>query len=1201
MPYDIVTHQESLHCFVKESLPISDSFLQRQKRNIINLIPARLLEHCSMKNMVRFALLLTQIRTVQSSPVRLGPHNSALTELPTFCHGINAAIAPDTHAFNMSYAYYADSYMCTDQADLHAYQHSNLDKNGEVKLPDFTTIPGSFFNLPMAQAFSTMEQNPELAWDPEKKLLIIRDEVAQNDFFSKILNHLVETEKISAEDARKKEFEWRLTLAGQPLYIAPIREHSVEKRRSFKDLQKDTRAYIEENCVLETQIVNPEGRTIVETIIVKIDQWEQFLTWPDSYLRAQFNGPAISSTQSRIFDNTGFVLLLVPGIVSMSFLAPLRDWAKQRYYAAKGDEICRIVQNEALVEHAFSFIEVGDLGKVSYSGTLRGKKPFLHKPPALSKTIPVESNAIFYAANKQAGTQTELILAAKKYTDNVNQYENIVLTKQDASNYIGHRGNAPKNKAQSHDSGIRIEYDDLSETWRETLPPHMPLLSVEFQSGRTFVTIMGERYPLHMTAHNQYQVAVKYKNGESRLLPVYRDRISKSWHLKIDGEKPLFSPADESFIQQLKIEVDRTRTFEIRNNDNQAFYGDGKVIDVTSGGDTPSSFTAIEMNGEVIPVQTTSIDRHGIRYDTTSVNSMRDDSRTIVWDGDRWSLEGATSRYIAKSLKDSITPNMYASNVDIPHLSGPDQKGIRWDANQNGYLKVRNEFVQILPESHSTLLTPSGAPLSIVFRNGKYHLHKILMAEPPLSRAYNPVQPAVAQLPEASGGHDDRPTPEQADKTMKYFLENIWIESFENDDFYWKAQSYFETDDVKVEQVPSSQLQTVRTIISAKGEVAVLDISLDSKKRKILAGAELDLALSKYHERKSGNNIKHAIGLVQNLPSGNHMLTHSRVLHHTQNLIKTGSATIKGALDTLAYPPAERTLVLGNNDFLGEGSFALNACADLKTLYEALVKHVIPLSIARPNTILAPGTIYISQGIPAAIAEKHLHYQLSSRNFSVEAPIFFTAIIAPVFYNGKIVTIARKGEYLEYETAHNTTSILNLDDTLPSGKLLISKNEDAESFLKSGKCRNSQSRSIFAGKTLLSGEAALIESILRPHMANMANTNIFQNDFLIEDDKFLFIIGNEAKESHNFQPTIRKELLSTNEKSYQGTRYDWILHTSTGEMIDPKLQAVADNYLRVDSNDQSEFKSMISQRMHSLELAAGSGISMHRHDLAERK
>jgi len=120
-------------------------------------------------------------------------------------------------------------------------------------------------------------------------------------------------------------------------------------------------------------------------------------------------------------------------------------------------------------------------------------------------------------------------------------------------------------------------------------------------------------------------------------------------------------------------------------------------------------------------------------------------------------------------------------------------------------------------------------------------------------------------------------------------------------------------------------------------------------------------------------------------------------------------------------------------------------------------------------------------------------------------------------------------------------------------------------------------------------------------MANTINTNIFQNDFLIEGDKFLFVIGNEAKESHSFQPTIRKELLSTSDKSYQGTRYDWLLHTSTGEMIDSKLQALADNYLQVDSNDQSQFKSMISQRMHSLELAAGSGISMHRYDLAESK
>jgi hypothetical protein len=170
MPYDIVTHQESLHCFGKESRPVSDNFFQRQKRAIANLMRGKLPEQCSMKNMVFFSLLLAQIRTVQSSPIRLESHNFTLTEQPVFCPGINAAIARETHAFNMSYAYYANRYLCTDPADCHEDQSNNLNKTGAVRLEDLTTIPGSFFNFPTAQASSTTEQNPELEWDSEKKI-----------------------------------------------------------------------------------------------------------------------------------------------------------------------------------------------------------------------------------------------------------------------------------------------------------------------------------------------------------------------------------------------------------------------------------------------------------------------------------------------------------------------------------------------------------------------------------------------------------------------------------------------------------------------------------------------------------------------------------------------------------------------------------------------------------------------------------------------------------------------------------------------------------------------------------------------------------------------------------------------------------------------------------------------------------------------
>jgi len=1208
MPIDPSQHRASLGRFEHQhSTFIPNSIWQNRNNNLAQTISNKLPQTASAQSALLSFLLLSQITTVQSStagtPAFAAPHTTSDSAISTQASAVCKALPMVSQ--RQTYSPACPSSVACPVLVTACQTKTPLSFPERPSAALTTTISpvdnAGFLKLPMAAA--TTEQIPanSLIWNTRHKFYAVNDETVKGSIIKELTSILVQLDLLSQSKANELEFDWKQKVAGQTLYVIPTvtrKPRGIEKRRSFKSMNEDIMNHIKKNCAGEMEITDLNGRNKAEVKLFVIQEWKKFLKQPDSTLRKILHAPEVSKMMGKTFDFVGLVIFNTVEMISTAITDLLAAYYRRQHYQLTNDSICLLRQNRFALATIATSLELG--GTLNRPKTV---KKFFSKPPELSRTLPLDSEAIFFTRNKQLDTQTELIMTAQSHSERVNQFDPMVINSQTQSRYVGHN---PQKKGLPKDS-VPIEFDDAMGVWRESLPPHLPLLNVELQSGRTFVMIHGERYPLRLAGYMKYQIVVKRPSGEVDFLPVYRDRISKSWHLKTKDRQPIFPPDDEALIQRIKIEVDDSRKFELVANDNPAFYGDANIVKVSDASTGVALADALEMNGEVIPIHKISVERRGSRYDVLDPYNPYNDAHSPVWDGDRWSLEPATSPYVSLKLKKQISPDMYVSDVNLYSLSAPDKHGLRWDINDNAYLKVRHEFVRVLPESQSTLRDHNGNPLSVVFADGQFQPAPItalqVLPVPPLHETIS-APGSVALVPALN---EDIPDFNRFHKTMRYLLENHWVPDMGKTELIDNLHSMFPRENITVQQVPSSNLTTIRSMVSVSDLRFFLDSSLEGNDSKLLNGPELEQALSKYDSRLNGGRIHSAIGLTRDETTPATTRSQSEMALLMRKRVKDGCNEIRNILDQQTTLEQQRTLLLANHDFLGEGSVTLNSYAPPKVLYEALIEFFIPLSRAYPNVIIAPGSIYISTDIPETLRRKKLTYTADNGTPKVAQAVHFSAIVAPVFYNGTLVTTARRGEYLAYQThPDNNESISeaaiwmdNLDTPIPSGARLIVHNDNQDHLIDPIDADAGHQGTIFSGKTLLPGERVIAESVLRPHMAKNSTAKIFQSDFMVQNEKFLLIIGNEFKVTRNFLPSLRLQLLPINSSEDGGVRYDWILHQSSGEALDERLRSIADNYLLIDRSDQSNHLSNIAPRIHTVETFSQSDLTIHYYHLGE--
>jgi len=626
-------------------------------------------------------------------------------------------------------------------------------------------------------------------------------------------------------------------------------------------------------------------------------------------------------------------------------------------------------------------------------------------------------------------------------------------------------------------------------------------------------------------------------------------------------------------IDIIKLEVDLTKQYRAIDNANPRVYGSGKIVEVRTRNDDISThaprYLVVEMAGELVPVRTTILPEHGVRYDAYDLKFPEKAGYAIEWDTDRWLLERWTSPHVSKSLKEFVTTDMAAAGIDGSRLSASDAQGIRWDENNLGYIKVRKKFVPIHLGERSYVGTSGKKEIYVEYRHNQFHrseFEKRQRSDSVALRFYGKIKELSTSAAQ----------------------EGQLVVNFGA-----VLQSMFSNEHATVEQVPSSSLDKKRLLVSVADEQYVLESSKHNQNLDLLAGEESEQALSKHRGRASGGNIKHVFGLRQRSKIGKISVPgQAKRDEITYAHVRNGARQIRGLLERQKEKGIQgKMLVLGHADFLQTDVFGEDVFSSPDVLYLALHNMFTPLSTDYPDAIIVPGSMSISSLIPDIYQGSNIRYRQAGVTRKVEEMLSFSATIAPVFHGGKLIAAARKGEYLthqfpdfaqEQSRKHDAVRFTTLERGFPQGTLL-SMGNDSIPFDDRVIERLSQRRgTIFAGKTLIPQEKEMLEWLLhstadvtQSHIAE----NFFNNEFMVGDEKFLLIIEDEFEQNPYLKSSVRSLALDESKSVEDGSRYDWILHTSAGQTIDARLRAAGDNYLHADHGDENAYISEYHQRL----------------------
>lgn len=261
---------------------------------------------------------------------------------------------------------------------------------------------------------------------------------------------------------------------------------------------------------------------------------------------------------------------------------------------------------------------------------------------------------------------------------------------------------------------------------------------------------------------------------------------------------------------------------------------------------------------------------------------------------------------------------------------------------------------------------------------------------------------------------------------------------------------------------------------------------------QILQGNAAEKAIQKYSESISGGAIHEIMSIRRADPVKQiQVSTRKEIDELATDHISHGAKLIREVLENIDRPASgAKSLLLAHADFLRTSIFENNnVFASPEAVFQALIDYFIPLSQAHKGGIIVPGSIYVSKDVPDALRGAGLIYQGPGNRRRLDNLINFSMILAPVFYNGKLITIARKGEYLRYRPAapdpavsgvqNNGTvesSLPNMDQVFGPNSIMMQANERRSPGAESERISDDDSDdamrtgTIFAGKTLMPGE-----------------------------------------------------------------------------------------------------------------------------------
>ena len=1022
----------------------------------------------------------------------------------------------------------------------------------------------NFLSLPQAQATPAGAFLDVIRWDENDQFLIADSPSTKGLVLGLAKLFLLRIGDVSKGDAEALEFDWRMHAADAPLLIAPVADEFLfarQKRISMDNVNKQITEHIKDHCAFETEILNSDGLSEGKLLILSAQRAENpFRLLYDSNSHRE-PSPFLRNTANVVNFSTDVLTLGIKPFFG-NLIANYYRW---KYYDSIDDKICATRQLRLSIAQIATALEVDGLRFTT------GRETPHQKSVELMHVIPVENRAAYYAHNKANNVERELLVTASRNDAAGNQVESVLLKKGGDAVFETYQSRPVNAKKM----GKQVLFDDQIKIWRYADESANNPLKLEVREGNDLIAINGEKYVLHVTEDMQHEIVLMRANGIKEFVPVFFNPLSKTWHLATQNRHPSFTPQQKMLIESLQVKPDSRYHYLAIDNPHPEFYGAGKIFEVRNRGDdiasTAPHYLVVEMNGALVPVRAIPLEKHGIRFDAYDMKFPEKNGYPIEWEKDRWLLERWTSPHISKSVKEYVTSDMYALTVNANALSAADQQGIRWSKDNLGYIKVKKHFVPIQLGKLNFLGQDNNKKIFIQYRNHQFHrseLEKRNRSDSIADRFYGKIK----ELSTSS-----------VQEGIIYLNLGASI------------QAMFPSENVEVEQIPSIDLDTKRYLVAIATEQFILETSVHDQRPKPLSEVASEQALAKYRQSASGGKIKHVLALrrygslddvsVRDLDKMNQI---------TAARIQTGVQEIRDVLARQKKYDAEgRSLILCHADFLQTAAFGSDVFSSPEAVYLALNNYFIPLSKDNPDAIIVPGSLHISSSIPEKYQTGNNLYKQGNVIRNLGSILSFSATIAPVFYDGRLITIARKGEYLRYqfpdqpeeqdeEWKNNPIAFSDLDQGMPAGTILTLGNYSETDTVPQLTTSAHRTGTIFSGKTFIPFEKKVLQWLFCPCQERQGRQGveaIFGNEFMIDDEKFLLIIEDEFEQHDNFKPSVRLQVLSQNENLDEAKCYDWILHPSSGAGLDKEIRSVGDNYLHADRGMENEFVSETHPRM----------------------
>lgn len=356
-------------------------------------------------------------------------------------------------------------------------------------------------------------------------------------------------------------------------FIVMVKHDTQEKfqkismQQSLKPGQDAAENYAETHCRIRTKTVS--GHLVGDGLLVASEYTRNPVRGIAEKIKEHIlpgqpltEGEVIATEVSNAFGYDMVLAFFTGGAY------PIVKYGAAKALAAAGhtvnaDMTClkREFSDEALAELLFDT----EVGLTERRGIHQVLQP---KPPELSGTHPFKPSGTFVQENLSNGIHTEKYLRVNR------NGEEIRIREKRPGEYVTFHPDAVKPELVEK----RIFFDAKTQQihFAGDLPQSQGM-NFDVVDGKKYITLQGENFELNYNVQNkQYEIKIERESGVV-WLPVYKEKLSHTWHLHKKNDKPVFSAADEAFLNLIKMSPDKNSYTTAVDNLNPRRYGKGKI------------------------------------------------------------------------------------------------------------------------------------------------------------------------------------------------------------------------------------------------------------------------------------------------------------------------------------------------------------------------------------------------------------------------------------------------------------------------------------------------------------------------------------------------------------------------------------------------------------------------------------------------